>query len=67
MARVGDTANHPTNGPVMKRLFQITLALLALGVAGCDAGKYPITGETCTESDPVQKLEASDCTVPPAS
>ena len=67
MAPVGENANHPMNGPVMKRLLQITLALMAFGVAGCDEGKYPITGKTCTESDPVQKLDASDCTVPPTS
>jgi hypothetical protein len=51
--------------PVMKRLLQIALALMTLGIAGCDDGKYPITGETCAPSDPVQQLDARDCTVPP--
>jgi hypothetical protein len=48
----------------MKRLLPITLALMMLGIAGCDDGKYPITGETCGASDQVQKLDARDCTVP---
>lgn len=49
----------------MKRLLQIALALTTLGIAGCDDGKYPITGETCAADDPVLKLDARDCTVPP--
>ena len=50
----------------MKRLLQIAFAVLTLGVAGCDDRTYPVTGETCTGADPVQKLDASDCTVPMA-
>jgi len=51
---------------IMKRLLHIALALMALGAAGCDDGKYPVTGETCTASDPVVTLDARDCTVPSA-
>jgi hypothetical protein len=50
---------------VMKRVLQIALALMALGTAGCDDGKYPLSGKTCSPADPVQKLDANDCAVPP--
>lgn len=51
---------------IMKHLLQIALALMALGLAGCADGNYPISGETCAPGDPVQKLDAHDCTVVPA-
>lgn len=50
----------------MKRPLQIAFALMALGIAGCADGKYPISGAACAPTDPVQKLDANDCTVPPA-
>lgn len=39
------------------------IALLIL--AGCsEEGYYPVSGEECGPSDPVQTLDASDCLVP---
>lgn len=49
----------------MKRLLQISLSLVALGLSGCADGKYPISGETCAPGDPVQTLDAHDCSVMP--
>lgn len=49
----------------MKRLLQIALAMIVLGVSGCDDGRYPISGERCAPDDPVLTLDARDCSVVP--
>lgn len=49
----------------MKRLLQIALAMIVLGISGCTDGKYPISGESCAPDDPVKTLDAHDCTVVP--
>lgn len=44
-----------------------TLILLAAAfvlLACTPPGHYPVSGEECAEGDPVQDLEAADCTVP---
>jgi hypothetical protein len=46
----------------MKRLLQIALAMIVLGISGCDDGRYPISGERCAPDDPVLTLDAQDCT-----
>lgn len=51
----------------MQRIFMVALAVMALGLAGCVDGKYPISGETCGPDDPVKTLDASDCTIPPGT
>ena len=46
------------------RLF-LLLLVSALGLAACEPqGTYPITGESCGPDDPVQDLDAANCTVP---
>ena len=49
----------------MKRRLQIALAMIVLGIAGCEDGHYPISGERCTPDDPVLTLDARDCSVVP--
>lgn len=49
----------------MKRQLQIALAMILLGTAGCDDGRYPISGEKNAPDDPVLTLDAKDCTVAP--
>ena len=50
---------------VMKRSLQIAIVIMALAVSGCAENAYPISGETCGPDDPVQTLDAGDCTVLP--
>lgn len=33
-------------------------------LAACEEEKYPVSGEDCGPADPVQELEAADCTIP---
>lgn len=41
--------------------------LVAAALAACTPpDHYPISGETCSEGDPVQELNAEDCAVPGA-
>ncbi|MDO8985977.1 hypothetical protein [Cypionkella sp.] len=49
----------------MKRFLQLTLVMMTLWVAGCAESTYPVSGETCGPDDPVQTLDANDCTVLP--
>lgn len=51
---------------VMKRLLQVGLILMTFGVAGCEDGKYPISGEPCAPDDPVKTLDANECAALPA-
>ena len=46
------------------KIVTLTAALcLILGLMGCEKeGTYPITGEECGPNDPVQTLDAADCT-----
>jgi hypothetical protein len=44
------------------RIFFLTLTLAVLGCA--KPGHYPISGEDCGPNDPVQTLDAADCTAP---
>jgi hypothetical protein len=54
-----------TENNEMKRLLQIALAMIVLGISSCDDGRYPISGKTCAPDDPVRSLDAQDCTVVP--
>jgi hypothetical protein len=48
----------------MKRFVMGGLLAATLGLAGCsETGKYP-GGDQCKPTDPVQKLDVKDCTVP---
>jgi hypothetical protein len=48
----------------MKRLVQIALIAVSLGLTGCaEPGYYPLSGEECQPNDPVMDLDASDCAV----
>ncbi len=49
------------------KLFSPTAAFVVtcLALSACaDTGTYPISGDQCGPSDPVQTLDASDCQVP---
>lgn len=48
----------------MKRFLLISAAMMTFGLTGCDEGRYPVSGGSCGPDDPVQKLDAKDCTVP---
>ena len=51
----------------MKRIFQIALFSMTLGILGCaQEGRYPITGEECAPTDPVLDMSVPDCGVPAA-
>lgn len=43
----------------------LLIAVAALSACEKEAETYPISGEQCTETDPVQELDAADCFVPP--
>ena len=57
---------QPMESSVMKRLVQIGLIVMAFGVAGCDDGRYPMSGEPCGPDDPVKTLDANECAPLPA-
>jgi hypothetical protein len=65
MVNIVNLTLQRTETDVMKRFLQIALAVMTLGLTGCVEGKYPISGETCGPDDPVLKLDANDCVVPP--
>ncbi|WP_169730805.1 MULTISPECIES: hypothetical protein [Leisingera] len=47
------------------RFIVLSLVSLQLLLAACTApDTYPISGEECGPSDPVQDLDASDCLTP---
>ncbi len=49
----------------MKAPLIIVALILPVFLAACERdGTYPLTGEECGPNDPVQTLDASDCTVP---
>lgn len=46
----------------MKRLVQITLFSLTLGLLGCaEQGKYPVSGNECQATDPVLGMSVPEC------
>ena len=51
----------------MRRIQKFALVMVALAVAGCAEGRYPVSGETCGPRDPVKTLDANDCKVLPGS
>lgn len=53
------------SGETMKRLVTITLLTTALVLSACaETGTYPLGEGQCKPTDPVQDLDAADCTVP---
>ncbi|WP_435312821.1 hypothetical protein [Primorskyibacter sedentarius] len=49
----------------MIRPFQFAAAFLLVLLAGCaEPDHYPVSGQECSEGDPVQDLSASDCSPP---
>ena len=45
-----------------------TMILAFVAVTACTEDEtYPISGETCSEDDPVLTLDAADCSLPPAT
>jgi hypothetical protein len=49
----------------MTRLVTITLLTTALLLSACaETGTYPVSDDQCKPTDPVQDLDAADCTVP---
>lgn len=49
-------------GKTMKRLVQITLFSLTLGILGCaEQGQYPVSGDECHATDPVLGMSVPDC------
>ena len=51
----------------MTQPLTLTVLLLALGLAACtepDSGTYPVSGETCSDDDPVQTLDIGNCQPP---
>ncbi len=46
----------------------LVLLVAAATLSACEKepDSYPVTGETCAPTDPVQTLDAADCYVPPA-
>ena len=49
----------------MTRLLTVALLAATLGLSACaDPGTYPLGEGQCKPTDPVQTLDASDCTVP---
>lgn len=52
----------------MTQPLTLTALAILLGLAACtepEEGTYPVSGEVCTEDDPVQTLDLGNC-VPPA-
>ncbi|MBD3677664.1 MAG: hypothetical protein HUJ27_04590 [Rhodobacteraceae bacterium] len=47
----------------MTKAFTALLAALTV-LASCATTEYPLSGEECGPSDPVQTLDAGDCTLP---
>ncbi len=49
--------------------FAAILLIAAASLSACEkqAETYPISGEQCSETDPVQELDAADCFVPPVA
>jgi len=46
----------------MKRLVQIALFAMTLGVMGCaEPGHYPVSGEECGPKDSVLEMSVPDC------
>ena len=45
------------------KYFVVVLSLLgSLFLSACaEDGKYPVSGEECTQSDPVQEMSVPDC------
>lgn len=49
----------------MKRLVTITFLTTVLVLSACaETGTYPLGEGQCKPTDPVQDLDAADCTVP---
>ncbi|PUB16186.1 hypothetical protein DFP92_10339 [Yoonia sediminilitoris] len=49
----------------MKKVSTFAICAFLLAVAGCsEPGRYPVSGEECAPTDPVQDMRASDCLVP---
>lgn len=48
--------------------FLVLLVAAATVLSACEksADTYPVTGEQCGPNDPVKKLDAEDCYIPPA-
>ncbi|NNE89683.1 MAG: hypothetical protein HKN27_16570 [Silicimonas sp.] len=43
----------------------IIAVLAAFSLQACvEEGTYPLTGEECSEDDPVLDMDAADCTIP---
>lgn len=51
------------------RFLVVGMALLGcVLLSACEEeGKYPVSGEECTQSDPVKDMTTSDCLPPPAN
>lgn len=53
-------------GQIMKRLVQVALFSLTLGIFGCaEPGHYPVSGEECGPNDPVLEMSVPDCGLTP--
>jgi hypothetical protein len=43
----------------------IIAVIAAFSLQACtEEGVYPVTGEECSEDDPVLDMDAADCTIP---
>jgi hypothetical protein len=52
----------------MRLFLSIAVSLALLVSAGCASiGRYPVSGEKCSPSDPVKSMSAGECPQVPAS